>query len=165
MENEDSRYALFVEPNAYIQNYNKERKGIKKIIFSEPYESVPNFYINNNFEKHDCCCSRKPKPKFDSKAIETNMFDFKNILPLLSGLLGKGFDSSKLVSMLTNSQNHKIGNDNLLSNIMNILSSDIGKNILSLLANKTTKSMEKSNKNIEKIKSTDFCIKDYKKIN
>lgn len=56
MEFEDSRFALFPEPNAYIQKFDKEikKKEIKKIVFQEPYETLPNHYINNNFTKHDC---------------------------------------------------------------------------------------------------------------
>ncbi|MBQ9795442.1 MAG: hypothetical protein IJW36_00575 [Clostridia bacterium] len=63
MEFEDGRNALFCDPNAYIQRFEKKDKNKpKKIIFQEPYESLPNFYINNNFKKGDCDCI---KPKFD----------------------------------------------------------------------------------------------------
>lgn len=58
MEFEDSRLALFPEPNAYIQKFDKDckEKNIKKVVFQEPYETLPNFYINNNFTKHGCDC-------------------------------------------------------------------------------------------------------------
>ena len=66
MEFEDSRFALFPEPNAYIQNFNKptqKDKEIKKIVFQEPYECLPNFYINNNFTKRDCNCVKNNNSK------------------------------------------------------------------------------------------------------
>ena len=57
MENEDSRFALFSEPNAYIQRFEKkEQNKPSKIVFQEPYESMPAFYINNNFKKRNCNC-------------------------------------------------------------------------------------------------------------
>lgn len=62
MEFEDSRNALFVEPNAFVQNFNRqERKNneTKKIVFQEPYECLPNHYLNNNFTKHGCECLPK----------------------------------------------------------------------------------------------------------
>lgn len=64
MEFEDSRFALFAEPNAYIQkaqNVEKKEKERKKIVFQEPYEILPNFYVNNNFTKQDCDCVKKNK--------------------------------------------------------------------------------------------------------
>ena len=78
MEKEDSRFALFTEPNAYVQNYNnancdcKKEKERKKIVFQEPYETLPNFYVNNNFTKHNCVknnqpCDIFPKPHHDYK--------------------------------------------------------------------------------------------------
>ena len=69
MEFEDSRLALFPEPNAYIQKFNKDckEKGIKKVVFQEPYETLPNFYINNNFTKHGCDCVAKHNNHSNSK--------------------------------------------------------------------------------------------------
>ena len=62
MDYEDSRLALFPEPNAFVQNYDKvdKNKEIKKIVFQEPYETLPNFYINNNFTKNNCDCAKRP---------------------------------------------------------------------------------------------------------
>ena len=57
MEFEDSRFALFPEPNAYIQKFDSKKKETKKIVFQEPYESMPAFYLDNNFKKGDCSCS------------------------------------------------------------------------------------------------------------
>lgn len=62
MELEDSRNALYCDPNAFIQRIEKKEDcKRKKIVFQEPYESLPAFYINNNFQKHDCACV----PKFN----------------------------------------------------------------------------------------------------
>lgn len=62
MDFEDSRYALFPEPNAYIQRFdNREKKEPKKVVFQEPYETLPNYHINNNFTKHDCDCISNKK--------------------------------------------------------------------------------------------------------
>jgi len=64
---EDSKNALFVEPNAYINHFNKNDdckvKPIKKVIFSEPYDCMPNFYFDNHFEKGDCNCVPNKKDK------------------------------------------------------------------------------------------------------
>lgn len=167
MEYEDSKNALFVEPNAYIQNYKKENKGIKKIVFSEPYESLPNYYINNDFKKNNCDCipQHKSDCKLDScqrNNMSKNFFDFKNILPMLTGFLDKGFDASNFASILNNNQN---SNNNMMSNIMNILSSDMGKNILGLLGKKSTKNSKKNNKKYHNIKSSDISIDDFERVN
>lgn len=62
MEFEDSRNALFCDPNAYIQRFDVENKcKPKKVIFQEPYESLPAFYLDNNFIKHECDCVLKHK--------------------------------------------------------------------------------------------------------
>lgn len=166
MEFEDSRNALFVEPNAYILKDKKESKGIKKIVFSEPYESVPNYYINNDFEKRNCKCDKKDKPNFlQNNNCNAPNFDIKNILPLLAGFLRNGFDVNKVVSMLGNNTANNSNLQGILPNILSILSSDTGKNILNLLGNKNTKNNKKNTEKITKIKSTDFCIKDYEKVN
>ena len=58
MEFEDSRFALFPEPNANIQIF--EKRETKKIVFQEPYECLPNYYVNNDFVKHNCNCVANP---------------------------------------------------------------------------------------------------------
>ncbi len=166
MEYEDSKNALFVEPNAYIQNYNKEKKGIKKIVFSEPYESLPNYYINNDFKKQNCDCVQQHKPDCPKQSCQpnntpNNLFDFKNILPMLSGFLGKGFDISKFNSILSN----KDQSNNMMTNIINILSSDMGKNILGLLGKKSTKNSKKNSEKYHKIKSSDIAIDNFERVN
>ena len=57
MNLEDSRNALYCDPNAYIQKVKKiDKCEPRKVVFQEPYETLPNFYINNNFTKHNCDC-------------------------------------------------------------------------------------------------------------
>ena len=100
---EDSRSALFVEPGAYIYSHqktnkdNKEKKGIKKVVFQEPYDCLPNFYFNNNFKKGNCDCVPKPKPKQEMKQ-SCLPFDFKSLAPLL-GSFNKGADLGNILSM------------------------------------------------------------------
>ncbi len=159
MEYEDSRYALFTEPNAYIQKFdNTEKKETKKIVFQEPYENVPNFYIDNGFKKGDCDCVNKPKE--DKKPSNPFPFDFKNLLPLLTGL-GKGGGLNNLISML-NSNSKNVDDKNSGFNLSNIMSlfNNSGFNLNSIM------NLFKGNKNPQKKKmqSTDFDIKNYKRV-
>lgn len=83
MEFEDSRNALFVEPNAYIQKFEKiDKCEPKKVIFSEPYESLPAFYIDNNFKKGHCDCLSKSKPDLhhrkDNHRCDFNKYQHNN---------------------------------------------------------------------------------------
>ena len=128
MEFEDSRMALFPEPNAYIQKCNKDICEPKKVVFQEPYESMPAFYINNNFKKGNCDCIPKPKkqePCHNKCACDTKQgnkssgFDLKNVLPLL-GMLNKGggADLSSLVGMLNNNSQTNNNPMNFISSLM-----------------------------------------------
>lgn len=177
MKFEDSRDALFPEPNAYIQNFGprenqKDKSHPKKIIFQEPYENMPNFYIDNNFKKGNCDCIPKPNTPNDKCDPPKNNspfpFDLKNILPLLSSL-GKGGGLSNILSGLTGGQNSKnVGqNSNFdLSSILNLLNSNNGGNgLLDLFKFSNLGNMLNKKDNTKKeMKSTDFCIKDYKRI-
>lgn len=160
---EDSRNALFVEPNAYIQKFNKEEKGIKKVVFQEPYECMPNYYIDNNFKKGNCDCVSKPKDDClkgkEKNDCQNNQggFNFQSLLPILS-MLGKGggTDFSQITSLLnggTNSMNlisTLLSNKDGLSNILNIFKGG---------------GLNSSNKNKKtQIKSTDFEIKNYTRV-
>ena len=177
---EDSKNALFVEPNAYINHFNKtdkcEVKPIKKVVFSEPYDCMPNFYFNNHFEKGDCNCVNNVQQqncKCNDKNINTNHscdcnknhdcnnhnksnfgFDIKNLMPILSGLNkgGSGLDLSSISSLLSNSGG---GFDfsKLLSN------PDLIKSALSLFSGKNKKIKPK-----QEIICTDYEIKRYTKL-
>mgnify|MGYP004642341957 CR=1 FL=1 len=107
MDFEDSRNAIFCDPNAFIQGF--EKKQIKKVVFAEPYDCLPSFYIDNDFKKHHCDCVPKPKPPKQPKPSPCTPFsfnfDFKNMLPILMGLLSKNgnTDLTKMLSGLTSS--------------------------------------------------------------
>ena len=151
MEFEDSRCALYCDPNAYIKKFNKteiKHKERKKIVFQEPYETLPQFYINNNFTKHDCDCVKnknnnlfKDKHDYDCNHANKNCdfnyrndncyndknnnkgfgFDLKNLLPLLGNFnKGGGANLSQLAGFLNNTSNSQNGNS---SNPMNMISS------------------------------------------
>ncbi len=136
----------------------------KKVVFQQPYESVPNFYLNNNFIKGNCNCVPKPKPK--PKCPPQNFgfnLDFKNLLPLLSGLFkGVGTGSfGNLISMLNNSNNeNEKDNSNLdFSSLIKAFSSSGGlSNILNLFKPKQSQNIK------NEIKSTDFEIKNYTRV-
>lgn len=108
---EDSKNALFVEPNAYINNFNVEQKpfehkqtNIKKVVFSEPYDCMPNFRINNNFKKRNCDCVKPHKPPQDCNKKQGGFnFDFKTFLPLLAKLnLGGNSNMNSITNLLSN---------------------------------------------------------------
>lgn len=180
MEFEDSRNALFAEPNAYIQNFNKKEKP-KKIVFSEPYECAPNFYINNDFKKKECnCISKDRKDCHDNHDYNKNCgcenkknhsdcncsqqnntgknflsgFNLQSMLPLL-GMFNKGgsggVDLANIMSMFGVK-----GENNMLTNLLG--NKDMLSNITSLFSPK------KEKLEIKKIQPTDIDIKNYTKV-
>lgn len=158
MEFEDSRNALYVDPNAYIQRYNKKEQQPKKVVFQEPYECMPSYYIDNNFKKGDCSCISKPKKHDDSCAKHTTQpgFDFKNMLPLLS-LFNKGgnADLSSVINVFNNSNGN---NQNPINMITSLLSNSGGLGNMLKLFNGTTKNNKKE------LQTTDFEIKNYTRV-
>ncbi len=110
MEQENSQNAIFCDPNAFIQG--AERKQPKKVVFAEPYDCLPTFYIDNNFKKHNCDCLPKPpkppcappRPNCGGDCTKppkfTDGFSLKSLAPILLGLLGKNgnTDITKLLS-------------------------------------------------------------------
>ena len=217
MEFGDSRNALFTEPNAYIQKFNADckEKEIKKIVFQEPYETLPNFYINNNFIKHKCdCVSNNQNNKYNSNlnkhdnncgcgnknltnrsnhecscnhencnlnnkqqhnnscnngsSEKNNAFgiDFKSLLPLI-GLFNKGgADITQLVGLLNNTNNPPNGNN---SNPMNLFSSlfsnkDMMTGIMNLFKGGGFNLFSKKQMPSKKLKTTDFEIKNYTRV-
>jgi len=162
MEFEDSRNALFCEPNAYIQNHNKKEQ--KKVVFSEPYECLPSYYANNNFKKVNCNCVSKPKPKHNECGCEkscnhTNTklggFDFKSLVPIL-GLLGGGggVDLSKITSILGGNEDGQ----NPLGLILSLMQNGGGLgNVLNMFKPKKTRPSNS-------IKSTDVEIINYTRV-
>ena len=188
MEFEDSRNALFVEPNAYIQKFDncKSDKEVKKIVFQEPYETLPNHYLNNNFKKHDCdCVSKSHKPNkhdcsfndkknfnnHDNNCNHTNKqtgfsFDMKSLLPFL-GLFNKGggADLSNLVGMLNNGNNLQNNNSSPISLISSLMSNkDMMSGILNLFKGGGLNFFNKKQATKKEIKTTDFEIKNYTRV-
>ena len=159
MNYEDSRNALFPEPNAYIQNYNRPNTP-KKVVFSEPYDTLPNFYINNNFKKGDCDCISKPR-KDDPPQKSGFPFDFKNLLPLLGGLggLGSGGGLGNILSALSGNASQSASQGNSPFDFSKILSSLGGGGLGDIM--KLFKPKQTSTKKIE---STGTDIKGYTRV-
>ena len=171
MEYEDSRNALFCEPNAYVQNFNRKETP-KKIVFSEPYECAPNFYINNNFKKRDCECVKKDKHEHcacNKKEEKPNCncnnqikgnknflsgFNLQSVLPML-GLFNKsgkgGLDLANIMSLLGGK-----GENNILTNLLG--NKDMLSNITSMFTAK------KEQVDAKKIKPTEIDIKHYTRV-
>ncbi len=178
MEFEDSRNALFCEPNAYIQKCDSEVCHPKKVIFQEPYENLPNFYLDNNFKKGQCDCIPKkhhireeekhsaPPPKSN-----TPNFDLKSMLPLLSGLLGKGGggNMTNLISMLGNNTQTETGLNGgfNMQNIISTLTSnpEMMTGVLKMFKGGGLGGLfqKKSSPKVE-MKSSDICIKNYTRV-
>lgn len=188
MEYEDSRFALFSEPNAYIQHFDKPHdcnKEIKKVVFQQPYESLPAFYIDNNLKKGNCDCSTKQneekscnhddtyKQHHNDKCHNNNSsqngfgFDIKSLLPLI-GLFNKGggADLSNLVGMLNNTNNAQNQNaSNPMSLISSILSNpNAMSGILNMFKGGGLNLFNKKQTPHKELKSTDFEIKNYTRV-
>lgn len=179
MEFEDSRNAIFCDPNAYIQRYNKKEKQHKKVVFQEPYEKLPNFYLDNNFKRGDCVLNKHKNLNQDCKCNHENNclknrnchndnyhndnsnkeksfgFDFKNMLPLLS-LFNKGgnVDLTSIMNMFNNSSGDNQNPMNIISTLLNS-NSGIG-NLF--------KGTTKNKRGGKELKTTDFEIKNYTKV-
>ena len=167
MEFEDSRNALFCDPNAYIQKVEKRDKcEPRKVVFQEPYEQLPNFYLDNNFKRGDCDCIQKKKDtqKQDNQTSQNLFgFDLKNLMPIL-GMFNKsgGADFSQIAKLLNNSNNSNAESSNPMSMIFNLLSNSGGlTNILNLFKGGIFNKKQATKK---EIKSTDFQIKNYTRV-
>lgn len=193
MEFEDSRLALFSEPNAYIQKFESEHvdKKIKKVVFSEPYESIPAFYINNNFKKGDCDCVTKAKKDLncengnvqkhqnncrlnDSQRNDNCHYDkrgksgldLKNLFPLLGAFSkGGGMDVGNIVGLLNNASAQNYGSLNPMSLISGLLSNkEMMGGILNIFKGGGFGLLSKNEKIKKELKTTDFEIKNYTRV-
>lgn len=166
---EDSKNALFVEPNAYIYKFNNEsNKKIKKVVFREPYENAPNFYFDNHFHKGNCDCVPNKNEKDCNKYDKCNShhdcncnqnksnfgFDIKSLMPILNSF-NKGGMSGLDINSLSSLFGLGGGLDfqKLLSNPQLITS------VLSMFGGK-----KKTNVKKEEIVCTDYEIKKYTKV-
>lgn len=181
MEFEDSRNAIFCDPNAYV--HGMEHKEIKKVVFAEPYDCLPTFYIDNNFKKHNCDCIPKPpkppcvpqKPKPCVPQMPFN-FDFKSMMPILLGLLNKGGgDMAKLLTNFTNQMPQNLDNAqtgqagfNMQTLIENVMKSPkMLEGVMSLFKGGGLKNLfNKKQKNTSsgETKQTDHVIKNYTRV-
>ena len=167
MNYEDSRNALFCEPNAYALNYKANENG-KKIIFAEPYENIPNYYINNNFKKSEnnqednkcnCDCNNNKHLSNQSNSKPHNStflggFNLQGLAPILS-MFGGGADLSKFSSLLNTG-----GQSGVMNIVSKLLSSGGGiSSVLNMF--KQDSKMSKHNK---EIKSTDYEISHYTRV-
>jgi len=169
--------ALYCDPNAFIKNKEKKIESAKKIVFQEPYETLPNFYINNNFKKKDCESVKefkkdshphkkegdcnKHKPCNNNKS--NFGFDIKSLLPLLTSLGGGANNSlniSNMISMLGGGLGGNVntqGEFDFTKLLSSFLNNKDGLNILGGLFKKK----EKPN---TQIKSSDIPIKNYTRV-
>lgn len=172
MDFEDSRNAIFCDPHAYIQGC--EKKQIKKVVFAEPYDCLPTFYVDNDFKKHNCNCVPKPPkpcpppPKPCAPNLPFN-FDLKTIMPLLAGMLGKSggsADFSKLLNNLPSNTGEQSGFD--LKNMIGVVTQNpkILQSILSIFKGGGLNSLFKKGKQKNEIiqKQTDHIINNYTKV-
>ena len=184
MDFEDSRNALFPEPNAYIQHFKKEDCQTKKVVFQEPYDTLPSFYINNDFKKgdcncvpnqkspnkHDCNCSPFP-PNFNDNGQKNEhqheqnqqnspQFNLGNLLPMLGGMGNSSNGLGGILNMLGGGLSGLGGSSGLdLSKIISGLGSGGLSNILNLFKDK------QNNKTTQKaIQSTNTNIKNFTRV-
>ncbi len=164
MINEDSTNALFVEPNAYIQHFNPPKQE-KKIVFQEPYETLPNYYMNNNFTKKNCDCVPTNKPCNHNQNNSNPFpfsFDFKSLAPLLAGLF-KGGNASNIINLLGKSGSES-GEGFNLSNIFSGLQSMGGIDKIFDFLKPKKKENSNTKSKLKERKTTDFEIKNYTKV-
>ena len=158
MENFENAGVPYADPNAFVQMQKKP--PTKKVVFSEPYECLPNYYPNNDFKKEKCDCV--PKPKFGDKknncskehniSAKKSGFDLKSLLPILSLLGGGGgMDVGKMASILSGEQNPL----NLISSLMQ---NGGGLNSIFKMFQPRVKQP------VNNIKSTDFEITNYTRV-
>jgi len=162
MEFEDSRNALFSDPNAYIVK-PKNKDNCKKVVFAEPYENVPNFYINNNFkklEKCNCDCNSKTdlNKTFKENKLKNSNFlsglNLQSLMPILSMFGGGNIDFSKLTNFIkTDSQS------GIIPLITSLLSNKELPSMLNMFNNSNSKQKTK-----KEIKSTDYEINSYTRV-
>lgn len=158
MEIEDSRNALFVEPNAYITRYEKQAKDERrKVIFQEPYECIPNYYIDNGFKNHKHEINKIEKmPNLQN--FSKPKFDLTGFMPILNMLKKDSGGLSGIMSLFDDS------NKNGQNGFQSLISSVLGnKDMMGMFSNLFKGFKPKSEKQ-EKPISTDYEIKNYTRV-
>ena len=161
---ESNLNALFEEPNAYIQRYDDcgyKPNHIKKVVFSEPYENFPSYYIKEDFKKPKCDFCDKPKPKPKPQPKFPFSFDFKSLMPLLSMLGGKNKSNiGDLISILGSQSG-----DSNASKITSLLQNkDLLSGALNLFKGGGLNLFKQKKENQKQAKTTDFQIKNYTRV-
>ena len=185
MDFEDSRLALFPEPNAYIKKFEKKEKPPQKIVFQEPYECIPTYYINNNFKKENCNCVPSKSKNKNSNNCDCNSknqsfnntnkqkgfgFDLKSLMPLLSIFnKGSGADLSNIVGLLNNDSNVQNDSQSSSSSPINLISGllsnkDVISNVLNIFKGGKFDFFNKKQTTKKQPKTTDFEIKHYTRV-
>ena len=171
MDFEDSRNAIFCDPHAYIQGC--EKKQIKKVVFAEPYDCLPNFYVDNDFKKHNCNCVPKPPkpcpppPKPCFPGLPFNL-DFKALMPILAGMLGKNGSGEfvKLLNSMPANGGAVSGFD--LKNIIGVVAQNpkILQSIMTMFKGGGLNGLFKKNKSATELsqKQTDHIINNYTRV-
>ena len=177
---ENSINAIYCDPNAFVNKQSKEPP--KKVVFQEPYDCLPKFYIDNKFTKHSSECVPTHKTKSNIHDLNANSsppalssFDFKKILPLFANLLNKNSSGlSGIVSLLGGAKDANLNNESLTGVLQNLLGSgnmNIGK-LLGLFSGNNSGSkkglfglFDNPNKIKKEIKPTDFEINNYTRVN
>ena len=172
--------ALYCDPNAFIKKEKENSKKISRVVFSEPYDCLPNYYVNYGFKKGNCECLPKRKDdKCEQKGLHKNKCECGNVNPF-SSLLG---GLTNFLPMLLNGGNEGIAkifsslsagsgnssmnglfsalNNNPQNNLLGQLFSngDLITNILSVF-----KSNSKNKDKVRDIISTDYEIKKYTRV-
>lgn len=167
MEFEDSRKSIFCDPNAYVQHC--ETQQIKKVVFSEPYDCLPTFYIDNSFKKHSCECIPNRQPPKRPCSNHGSMFDLKSIMPILLGVLNKGGGGSQdLTKLMTGFMQPDSAGIDLKSLIATLAKNPkIIESVLSVFKGKGLKSFfKKTNSKTSDFKqeTTEHVINDYTRV-
>ncbi len=154
---EDSRYALFVEPGAYIQKGTKNPERPQKIIFQEPYESVPAYHMDSGFQKSKTECNCEKKDRMSKP--QSSPFNIQSLAPILGALAG-GTGSKGLggIGELISSFGGGGGIKNLISTIMS------NPEMLTSVMKLFTKNKTENIKQKSEIKKSDLEIKNYTRV-
>ncbi len=142
----DNSNNIYIDPNAYIQQYIP-KKATKKVVFQEPYENLPNFYINNNFVSNGCNCkdNKKCPPKtglnFSNNCKRSSFCNENEGMAQYSDMPNQNFNNTNKNQTNINQQKEKQNVSNAQFSLKNLFSFFGGNefsgitNLLSLFGN------------------------------